>query len=183
LIKDNRHKAFLRIISRLSEITASYSKDELQEFADIAARDISWFEPVIHDLIRVADKSVSNVPDHLSMKHISRFRNYKERPTVQEEHLFDLLRSKELFVTNADLADFAKKILPNISNKRYDKMSRGYIASSIIEYIESHDPPKCELLKKTMKNALISMSKSPAKQEKKQSFFRQWESIVKGANF
>jgi hypothetical protein len=88
-----------------------------------------------------------------------------------------------LFITNADLADFAKEILPNIGNKRYDKMSRGYIASSIIEYIESHDPAKCELLKKTMQNALISMSKSPAKQEKKQSFFRQWESIVKGANF
>lgn len=183
MIKDNKHKAFLHIISRLAEITAAYSKDELREFAQLASLDYSRFGPVINELVRVAEKATSSVPDRLSMRHVSISKNYKNQPLSRETHLFDLLRSKELFITNADLADFAKRILPNIGNKRYDKMSRGYIASSIIEYIESHDRPKCELLKKTMQKALISMSKSPSKQEETQSFFRQWESIVKGANF
>ncbi len=93
-------------------------------------------------------------------------------------HLFDLLRSKELFPTNIDLANFGKRVLHRMVKRRFDKMSRADIAGRIIEHIETQDPKRRRLLEKSMREA-ISLIKSGEKEEPT-SFFSQWENIIKG---
>jgi hypothetical protein len=186
LIKDKRHKAFLKFISRLADTSTVYSLKELECFLELAGQDFFAFTPIIKDFIKLAKKTSSDVPYRLTKlgtnySAVTTYATPKEEHFRPQKHLFDLLRSKELFSSNNDLANFAKRILPSISNKRFDKMSRGDIAIRIIEYIENHN--KRDLLEKTIRDALVSMSDSPKDNRKKQTFFRKWENIVKGSDF
>jgi hypothetical protein len=90
-------------------------------------------------------------------------------------HLFDLLREPRLFPSNLDLSEFAARVLPNMSRKRFDKMSRGDIAARIIEYLETRDPHTRERLEASMRDAMTSGSHAD-----RQSFLSQWEKIIKG---
>jgi hypothetical protein len=92
-------------------------------------------------------------------------------------HLFDMLRDRRLFPLNSDLADFAGKVLPDMGSYRYDKMSRGDIASRIIEYLETRDRKTRQGLESSMREAMDSSTDKPAVRK---SFFAKWEKIIKG---
>ena len=180
--KDQSHKAFLRFIAKIADISAAYSKDELHEFLDMAHMDFSGFEKLIREYCRLAKISTSHVTDRLkNSRGRSGPRLFYEQELLSKPHLFDLLRSKEIFSTNAELAEFAMKILPSMTSRRFDKMSRADIAGRIVEFIERSKPRKRELLEKSMRDALVDFGQRGGG-ARRQSFFRKWESIVKDGN-
>ncbi len=95
-------------------------------------------------------------------------------------HLFDMLRDKKLFPSNFDLSEFAGRVLPGMSRKRFEKVSRADIAARIIEYLETKDSRTREDLEASMRAAMTADSPKPADRK---SFFSQWESIIKGTQF
>jgi len=121
LIKDRKHKAFLKFISRIADTSALYGIGELKSFLEMAERDFPAFTPTIRTFITLAKKTSSDVP-YASPKRIQNNISYyldnrqNELNFNSQMHLFDLLRSKELFTSNNELANFAKRVLPSISN-------------------------------------------------------------------
>ena len=104
----------------------------------------------------------------------------RKQSVPSEMHLFDMLRSKRLFPSNTDLTQFAARVLPNMTARRFDKMSRGDIAVRIIEYLETLDKRTRQELEASMREA---MSQPSEKAADRKSFFTTWENIIKGIQF
>jgi hypothetical protein len=154
-------------------VPIGYSKDDLIMFRSIASRQYPSLLPIIEDYLRLAEGSETTVaPIRL------RQRPAENRKTSPEQmHLFDLLREKRLFSSNADLANFAAKVLPGIKGNRFDKMSRGDIAARIIEYLETKEPRTRRELEASMREAMESSGTRPVDRK---SFVSKWEKIIKG---
>jgi len=185
-MEERKHKAFLRFVSRLVDVPAIYSKRELREFLDRASFDFPGLVKIIQEYIHLAERAESDVKDKLSNLRTHRVAGISssalfDRPT-SDMHLFDLLRSKKLFTTNAELAEFARRILPRMERRRFDKMSRGDIAVRVIEHLEARKPETRMRLEKAMRDALVELSRSPKKRARKRSFFQEWEKIIKGGD-
>ena len=172
---NTRHREFLRFVSRLTSVAAGISKEDLDEFARVARRDFPWLERIIHGYLDLAIRADSDVVRHsVGRRRTSAPENFDPR----HMHLFDLLRSKQLFPSNADLANFAGRILPNMTRRRFDKMSRGDIAARIIEYLETLDSSTRNRLEDAVRTAAArSHSSGTATSD---TFFQRWESIIKG---
>ncbi len=183
-MEERKHRAFLRFVSRLVEIPTLYSKRELNKFLDRAAFDFPGLTKIIEAYIRLTERAESDVKDKLGTLGAHRGSSFSRvawsGSSKPEMHLFDLLRSKKLFTTNAELAEFAKRILPKMERRRFDKMSRGDIAVRVIEHLEARKAETRRRLEKAMREALVELSASPRKRARKKSFFEQWEKIIKG---
>lgn len=171
LVKDRRHQALLRFVARLTETAAAYSKDELVTFRSVATKEYPSLVPLIDEYVRIAERNVTDVQPRrgkLSAK--------PRRPEAQI-HLFDLLREKKLFPSNSDLAQFASRVMPNIKDRRFHKMSRADIAARIIEHLETLNGRTREALEASMREAMQS---TPEKTSDRKTFFSTWEKIIKG---
>ena len=175
--QDNRHRSFLNFIRKIIDIAAGYSKEDLMAFHRAACRDHSSLAPLIEEYVRLAERSDTDVQAQLwaAGRGVAR----RRAPAQAEMHLFDLLREKRLFPSNADLSDFAGRVLPSMDRKRFDKMSRGDMAARIIEYIERRDPRTRKQLEASMRDALAS---APSRNADRQSFLSKWERIIKGTD-
>jgi hypothetical protein len=167
-------QAYMSFISKLTQLMSDYSHDDLEAFVHQSQKNFPTVAPVLIACMQMmAPEAGMNVR-----------RRWKERISSNamdrnaHAHLFDLLRSKELFPTNGDLATFAGRILPGMDKKRFDKMSRADIAARIIEYLETQDSIKSRRLQTSMRNAMARNSSSH--KTERESFFSQWESIIKG---
>lgn len=167
----NNHRSFMAFLRRAIDVAIGYSKDDLLAFRAVAMREHHAFLPLIDAYLSLTDSADSEV---VEMTSKSGWRAAK-RPT--DMHLFDLLRERRLFPSNADLSDFAARILPSMRRYRFDKMSKGDIAARIIEYLETRDPSTKARLESSMRQALAS---SDRKRVDKKSFFSEWEKIIKG---
>ena len=92
-------------------------------------------------------------------------------------HLFDLLRERQLFPSNPDLSEFAGRVLPSMSRKRFDKMSRSDIAARILEYLEKKDSRTRKSLEISMREAMKTGRQGKVDRK---SFQSEWEKIIKG---
>lgn len=173
MVDNRKHRSFLQFIDRIVNVPAYYSKDDLYAFHRIARRDYPAIAPIIDEYIQLAERSDTDVPSRGAKS-----RSPKTQPG--EMHLFDLLREKRLFPSNADLSQFAARVLPNMSARRFDKMSRGDIAGRIIEYLETLDRGTREQLEASMRSAMHSPAEKAADRK---SFFSTWENIIKGIEF
>lgn len=181
--RDREHTALLRLVSKITEIPSVYSRDELAELEYHIEKYFPRLRPILREYIHLAEDSRTHVHDKLgSTAKRAYFRaNWGQRPqSGPEAHLFDLLRSKDLFSTNSELAEFAGRILPDMTKKRFDKMSRGDIAARIIEFLEANNPENRKTLENAMRSALRSIDYSQGPGGNKESFFRQWEQIIRG---
>ncbi len=154
------------------DVPLGYSKEDLFTFRRIASQEYPSLVPVIDAYIKVADAAGSDVVMHRKNKP------RLSRPTNGQMHLFDLLRDRRLFPYNSELSDFAGRILPNMKRYRFDKMSRGDIATRIIEYLENLEPSTRTRLEASMREALQSGGSS--KEADRKSFLSKWEKIIKG---
>jgi len=115
---------------------------------------------LIDEYTRIAEKSDTNVTPSIG-------RNAPKQSVSSTDpthmHLFDLLRDRQLFPSNSDLSDFAARVLPSMTSKRFDKMSRGEIVAKLIDYVETRD----------------AMIAKPEKTSDRKSFFSKWEKIIK----
>jgi hypothetical protein len=176
VVQDKRHRALLQFIRKIVDVPLGYSKNDLLTFRSLAARDYPALTALVEQYLRLADRSETDVLPVGSPR-----RGKSSRKTeAQQMHLFDLLREKRLFSSNADLAEFAARILPKMRSYRFDKMSRGDIAARIIEYLETRDPRTRKDLEESMRNAMDSGVVKPVD---KRSFFSEWEKIIKGIQF
>tara|TARA_R110000868_G_scaffold226872_1_gene479786 strand:- start:317698 stop:318216 length:519 start_codon:yes stop_codon:yes gene_type:complete len=169
--RERRHKAYLEFVSKLTSLVSKYSTEDLEEFIEISHSGYSHLIPMINAMSRIASASESNV------RPISR----RSKMVVEAgggTHLFDLLRSKKLFPRNADLSEFAGRILPGIESHRFDKMSRGDIAGRIVEFVESMDMSRRKQLEQSMMDTLGKTEVVRAGDKK--TFFTRWEEIIKG---
>ncbi len=165
-----------RFLKKALELVSSYSKEDLRKFHDLACKDYPSLAPLIREYLDVAGRGDTDV---LPSRGANRANADRGRHDARQMHLFDLLRDRRLFASNNDLADFAGRVLPEMSRSRFDKMSRGDIAARIIEYLETLDPNTRERLEASMREAL---KHSPNDVGDKRSFFSTWEKIIKGIN-
>src|SRR5688572_22058945 len=118
------------------DVPLGYSRDDLIMLRSAAARDYPAMVGVIDEYLNLTERSTTEISHDVSAKTTP---GRRTSTNVGETHLFDLLRSKKLFPSNSDLAEFAGKILPGIKGNRFDKMSRGDIAARVIEHLETKD--------------------------------------------
>jgi hypothetical protein len=176
LVQDFRHRAFLRFLRKVTDVAAAYSKSDLVNFRSLSSKDYPALTPVIEEYLRLAERADTDV----APSDVPRKKTSSKSVTASQMHLFDLLREKRLFSSNADLADFAGRVLPNMSRHRFDKMSRGDIAARIIEYLETRDRRTREQLESSMRAAMESGTERASDRK---SFLSQWEKIIKGIEF
>lgn len=142
-------------------------------FRSAASKEFPAFVPIIDEYLRFAERADTDImPAGARSGHKS-----DRRDGSDSMHLFDMLRDKRLFPLNSDLADFAGRVLPGMGRYRFDKMSRGDIASRIIEYLETKDRKTRQGLEESMREAMTS---SPDRPTVRKSFFTKWEKIIKG---
>jgi hypothetical protein len=171
---DQKHRSLLQFIRKIVDVPVGYSKEDLVMFRSTASRDYPALVPLIDEYLRFAEKAdtdaVSRTPRSNSGKRVK-----ATDPAAM--HLFDLLRDRKLFPSNSDLSDFAGRILPNMTRKRFDKMSRGEIVAKIIEYVETRDVKTRRDLEASMRDAMISGTDNTSDRK---SFLSKWEKIIKG---
>jgi hypothetical protein len=168
MAEDQGHQALLRFIRKAVDVPGAHTKDDLYAFRDAAMRAYPALVPVIDAYIRLADQSDTEVSPRPSRAR---------QPASREVHLFDLLRERTLFPSNSDLSAFAARVLPNISDRRFNKMSRADIAARIIEHLEARDPRTRQELERSMRDALAAR---PSSHTDRESFLTKWERIIKG---
>ena len=177
------HQAYLDFISRVTELTADYSLEDLRSFFKSASHGFPIMVNVVEAYLVLAT----------SEQGTTKAKSFGKNKVVPQDspktiegssakrenvHLFDLLRSKELFPTNSDLAGFAGRIFPRIDKRRFNKMSRGDIAARIIEHLETLNSQKRVNLEASMRKAISTISDGEPRE--RESFFSQWEKIIKG---
>ena len=173
MVQDNKHRGLLNFLRKIIDVPAGYSKEDLVNFRSVASREFPAFVAIMDEYLRFAERADTAVmsegiaPGSKSMR----------RSGSDSMHLFDMLRDKRLFPLNSDLADFAGRVVPDMGRYRFDKMSRGDIASRIIEYLETKDKKTRQGLEASMREAMTSDSDRPAIRK---SFFTKWEKIIKG---
>jgi hypothetical protein len=175
LVEDNRHKKVFQFIKRLVEVPLGYSTDDLILLRSFVSQDYPAFIPLIDEYVKLAERSALDISG-VGGRRIPATNT--RRSGSSDMHLFDLLREKKLFQSNADLAEFAGKILPGIKGNRFDKMSRGDIAVRIIEHLETKDRRTREELEASMREAMSP--ERTIKPIERQSFLSKWEKIIKG---
>src|SRR5205085_2222060 len=92
----------------------------------VSAQEVSRIAEDFPGFLRLIDAYVELAQRSALAVNYSRVANPPPRGRngeADEQHLFDLLRSKKLFATNQQLADLAARVLPGMSRKRFDKMS------------------------------------------------------------
>lgn len=174
MVQDHRHRSLLQFIKKILDVPLGYSKADLITFRSIASRDYSTLVPVIDEYIRIAEQADTDVAPSGAG---SSSRRSKVPADAAQMHLFDLLRDRRLFPSNSDLSDFAARVLPSLTRKRFDKMSRGEIVAKIIEYVETRDAKTRRDLEASMRDAMVA---APEKTSDRRSFFSKWERIIKG---
>ncbi len=155
---------------KLLDVAANLSKDDLLEFRSVAVREYPSVVPLIEEYLHLADRASTSVPVNAGLNSSRRSRN-------AAPHLFDMLRDKRAFPANSDLSDFAGRILPDMTRRRFEKMSRGEIAAKITEYVEGLDPRRRQELEASMRDSMIPGVNKPADRK---SFLSKWEKIIKG---
>lgn len=174
MVQDHKHRRLLQFIKKILDVPLGYSKADLIIFRSVASRDYIALVPVIDDYIRVAEQADTDVAPS-SAGNSSR--RSKASADAAQMHLFDLLRDRRLFPSNSDLSDFAARVLPSMTRKRFDKMSRGEIVAKIIEYVETRDAKTRRDLEASMRDAMVA---APEKISDRKTFFSKWEKIIKG---
>lgn len=173
-MNSDRHRSLLDFIKRVVDVPLGYSKEDLAEFRSVAQGEFSALVPLIDAYLGFMEKSET---DAVLARTNSKSTKLVRRTRADEEmHLFDLLRERKLFPSNAELSDFASRVLPGMKPYRFDKMSRGDIAGRVIEHLETLDP-------KTRKDLEASMREAMSLGEKtvdRKSFLSKWEKIIKG---
>ena len=174
MVENRTHKSLLRFLTKILDVPAGYSKEDLTAFRSVASRQYPLLLPLIEDYLRLAEQSETSV----AVVELGDKARRSHKPSSDEMHLFDLLREKRLFASNSDLATFAAKVLPGIKGNRFDKMSRGDIAARIIEFLETKDARTRRELEASMREAMDSTNSGRAVDRK--SFVSKWEKIIKG---
>jgi hypothetical protein len=171
--KDTAQKRFLRFVSKLTDALTQVSPDDLNDYERWASEGYVHLIPILKGCEELLRRFGPEINRPVGSYRLPVRNRYKD-----SEHLFDLLRSKEYFPTNLELAQFASHILPDMSAKRFDKMSRADIAARIIEYLETFDPRTRKKAEYSMRTALMRLPASEKGID--QSFFSQWQRIIKG---
>lgn len=172
MVQDNRHKRLLQFIKRILDVPLGYSRDDLVMLRSAASKEYPALVSLVDEYIKLVERSAVD-----TQPGTDRGRSNKRRGGSESMHLFDLLREKKLFPSNADLSEFAGNILPGIKRNRFDKMSRGDIAARVIEHLETKDRRTRDELEASMREAMKS---DHAKPMERQSFLSKWERIIKG---
>jgi len=158
-------------VRKIVDVPLGYSRDDLHRLRFYAERDYPALTQVINAYLELSDRAMSDItlPGRKSRA--------KVKSDGGEMHLFDLLRERKFFPSNSDLSQFAGRVLPNMSRKRFDKMSRADIAARIIEYLETTDPRTRARLESSMREAMALGTDRIADRK---TFLSKWEKIIKG---
>jgi hypothetical protein len=177
---NNLHKAWLSFVRKAVDVPLGYSKTDLEAFLNLARRESPSLVPLIRGYLMLAQKSETVAQQG---ERPTRQSNTK-RNKASQMHLFDLLREKQFFPQNLELANFAARVMPHMRTYRFDKMSRSDIAARIIEHIESSDPRARDALEQSMRDALTAIGgRKSSKEVDRRSFLSKWERIIKGIEF
>ncbi len=174
------HQAYMAFVSKLTDLVSDYSAEDLRSFLASARRGFPGVVPVVEAYIEMLNATSGSQSARSKVGE-----PYGERTSLtaghtpeNQENLSDLLCSKTLFPTNKDLINFAIQVLPDMPKRRYDKMSRCEIVEKICHYLDKLNSRKRMRLERAMRKAIEIMS---AEEEREvDSFFSQWERIIKG---
>lgn len=175
-MEESKHKAWLTFVRKALDVPLGFSVDDLRTFRAVASRHSPSLIPLVEAYYRLAKSSETSVGASKVAASLKKSRG-------RQMHIFDLLREKKFFPTNADLANFAARVMPHMRTYRFDKMSRGDIAARVIEFIEQSDPRARNALEESMREALEALKHKrtrPAVDADRRSFLSKWEKIIKG---
>jgi len=173
---EDRHKFWLEFARKIIDVPLEYSKDDFLAFRSIAMREQPALVQVIEAFIQIIDRSELDI-------ELRRLSSRKGKKHAQPLHLFDLLRSKQLFPQNLDLAKFASRVMPHMRSFRFDKMSRSDMAARIIEHVEQSNPPARKRLEESMTIAMAAMRYRASKKVDRYSYLSKWEKIIRDIQF
>ena len=145
---------YLKFVSTMLNVAADFSAEELVQFRRMAASKMPGAVTLVDGL--------TNLTEHLG----------DTSATIPKRSLRDFLMSKDHFPKNRDLIAVATRVMPDLPDRRWDKMSREKVVMNILAQIESMNAGRREKLEHALR-------KAPMTSSGKDSFFADWEKIVK----
>jgi len=176
------HQAYMAFVSKLTDLVSEYTAEDLYSFLASARRGFPCVVPVVEACIKMLNSTAATSSSDAS----AQLGQNQDRPGISCQNqwsksrprLSDLLLSRTLFSTNKDLIRFATRVLPDMPDRRYDKMSRTEIVRRICDYLDELNSRKRHRLEAAMRKAIDIISAEEERQV--DSFFSQWERIIKG---
>ena len=172
MTKQTDPRTYLAFLAKITSLLAEYSRDDLAGFRTLAEKSY----PAMASLIAACMDVAVELPTSESSNGSS---DSPARRAKSRKPLLDLLCSTELFPTNSDLIAFSKRALPEMSPRGLSGRGRRFIADRVVSHLEAINGGKREQLEQSMREVIESIRLSSKKQEP-QSFFSQWEKIIKG---
>lgn len=175
------HKDWLEFLRKAADLPIGYSIDDLIWFKTIAERQYPALAPLVSACIYLVQQSDMKIAaEGLDLKgsgkEESRHTEPSRNPEPISSDLSSLFMSQELFPRNNDLATFALRLMPDMRSYRFDKMSRGEIASRLVQHVERLDSKKRIQLETALREAVSALGEKSADTR---SFVSKWENIIK----
>jgi hypothetical protein len=182
------HKDWFEFLQKAAELPIGYSVDDLLYFQRIAQRQYPALEPLVAACIHLAQTSDMEIavegpePSKQPVNGEPPFRAPTGTSSLQTDgdHSRDmtmLLQDEKLFPKNTDLIRLATRLLPDMHQYRFDKMSRSSIISKIVDHMKTLPDKKRTKIGAVLRQAADATQNDPPVTSR--SFFTRWEDIIK----
>lgn len=182
-------RAFMGFLSRVSAVLADYSREELLEFGRMATRSYPALADLVDAALRMGDQGRESAPvdqvrsaaeesTELPQAERSGAAQARVRQRNIGSKLEMLLSSRSLFPTNDELVQFAMRTVPGMSRSGLAGKGRSFVVRRIVAQIAKLDPERREEISRALQQAVDGYAHGAFADP--QSFFSQWEKIIKG---
>ena len=174
------HNDWLEFLRKAADFPVGYNVDDLLYFQRIAERHYPALAPLVAACVHLAQASDLAIAAEGSKPAK---RGTVVRPTraqangYHQPEMTSLLRDEKLLPKNTDLIKLANKLLPDMHQYRFDKMSRSSIIGKITDHMDTLPPKKRIRIENVLKQAADATRNEPSVSPT--SFFTRWEDIIK----
>ena len=174
MVQHTTSSKFLDFVSKITGSLSDYNRADLESFLETARNTWPALVPLIRECLELV---AASYPNHSQVRRPSKPSPAQPQRGTDTAALTAVLGSRELFPTNASLVDFARQILPHLPVRRFDKMSREKIIATVLTSLQQLDKRQQGQVYSAIRDAIERLS--PHSGRTAQSFFSQWENIIK----
>jgi hypothetical protein len=193
------HKDWLEFLRKAAELPIGYSVDDLLYFKRIAERQYPALAPLVAACIHLAQTSDMAIavegpePEPTPAKTepaetaspVATAETLKPAAPASSGNghyprdLMALLKDERLFPKNVDLVQLATRLLPDMRQYRFDKMSRSSIIGKIVDHMDGLPAKRRSKIVSGLREAAEA---TPDQSQPASSFFTRWEDIIRNMN-
>ena len=174
------HKDWLEFLRKAADLPIGYSVDDLLYFQRVAERQYPALAPLVAACVHLAQASDLAIafegPEPAKTVTVGSPARVHANGYHQRE-VSPLLRDEKLFPKNTDLIKLANRLLPDMHQYRFDKMSRSSIIGKIIDHMDTLATKKRTKIENALRQAAEATRNEPSVAGS--SFFTRWEEIIK----